>query len=104
MRTVACAGNPEDAFAFEKLLDGRKQDDSCRRENLAMGAGIAANLLAIEIVRDIAGVTPATTAGNVVIFNLFDFSSCKHVVLCKPWCPTCFPTDPKDNYLFSNSV
>lgn len=96
MRAVACAGNPEDAFKFEQILDQRKQDDSCSRENLAMGAGIASNLLAIEIVREMAGMGPATTAGKVVIFNLIDFSSSKHVVLCKPWCPACFPSDEKD--------
>jgi bacteriocin biosynthesis cyclodehydratase domain-containing protein len=95
MRVVACAGNPEDAFAFENLLDERKQDDSCRRENIAMGAGLAANLLALEIVRDIAGLTPVNTAGKVVIFNLLDLSSVKHVVLRKPWCPECFPPEAK---------
>jgi molybdopterin-synthase adenylyltransferase len=93
MRIVACAGNPEDALAFEQLLDERKQDDSGRRENLAMGAGIAANLLALEIVRDLAGMATVTT-GKVVIFNLLDLSSVKHVVLRKPWCPVCFPPGP----------
>ncbi len=95
MRTVACAGNPEDAFAFEKLLDERKTDDSSRRENLAMGAGVAANLLALEIVRDLLGLTPVNTAGRVIIFNLLDLASTKHVVLRKPWCPACFPPETK---------
>jgi bacteriocin biosynthesis cyclodehydratase domain-containing protein len=94
MRTVSCAGNPEDAFAFEKLLDERRRDDSGRRENFAMGAGIAANLLALEIVRDILGLS-SVTAGKVVIFNLLDLSSAKHVVLRKPWCPVCFPPEAK---------
>jgi bacteriocin biosynthesis cyclodehydratase domain-containing protein len=96
MRVVACAGNPEDAFAFEKLLDRRKQDDSSRCENLAIGASLAANFLALEIVRDLVGLSPVTTAGKVIIFNLLDLSSTKHVVLRKPWCPACFPLETKD--------
>jgi bacteriocin biosynthesis cyclodehydratase domain-containing protein len=95
MRIVACAANPEDAFAFEKLLDERKADDSPRRENLSVGAGIASNLLALEILRELAGLSPATTLGRVVIFNLLDLSSTKHVVLRKPWCPACFQPEPK---------
>ena len=90
MRTVACAGNPEDAFAFEKVLDRRKQDDSSQRENLVFGAGIAANMLALEALREIIGLTPVPTQGKVVIFDLLDMSSSKHVVLRKPWCPACF--------------
>jgi molybdopterin-synthase adenylyltransferase len=90
MRFVACAGNPEDSFAFEELLDGRKKDDSGRRENLAIGANLAANFLALEMIRDLAGLSPPTTAGKVVIFNLLDLSTAKHVVLRKPWCPACF--------------
>src|SRR5262249_3758768 len=39
MRAVACAGNPEDAFAYERQLDRRRHDDSGRRENLVFGAG-----------------------------------------------------------------
>ena len=92
MRTVACAGNPEDAFAFEKVLDHRKQDDSGRRENLVFGAGVAANLLALEALREVAGLTPVPTCGKIVIFDLLDMSSSKHVVLRKPWCPVCFPS------------
>ncbi len=94
MRTVACAGNPEDAFAFEKMLDRRKQDDSPHRENLVFGAGLAANMLALEALREIIGLTPVPTHGKVVIFDLLDMSSSKHVVLRKPWCPACFPTAP----------
>lgn len=95
MRVVACAGNPEDAFAFEKLLDQRKQDDSCRRENLAAGAAIAGNFLALEIVRGLVGISPVT-AGKIIIFSLLDLSSTKHIVLRKPWCPACFPAKATD--------
>jgi bacteriocin biosynthesis cyclodehydratase domain-containing protein len=95
MRTVACAANPEDAFAFEKLLDERKTDDSPRRENLSVGAGLASNLLALEILRDLAGFSPVSTVGRVLIFNLLDLSTTKHVVLKKPWCPACFQAEPK---------
>jgi molybdopterin-synthase adenylyltransferase len=96
MRTVACAGNPEDAFAFEKVLDRRKQDDSSQRENLVFGAGLAANMLALEALREIIGLTPVPTQGKVVIFDLLDMSSSKHVVLRKPWCSACYSAAPKD--------
>ncbi|HYK37780.1 TOMM precursor leader peptide-binding protein [Alloacidobacterium sp.] len=95
MRVVACAGNPEDAFAFEKVLDRRKQDDSSNRENLVFGAGLAANMLALETLREVAGLTPVPTLGKLVIFDLLDMSSSKHVVLRKPWCPACFPMGSK---------
>lgn len=94
MRAVACAGNPEDAFAFEKMLDRRKRDDSFQRENLVFGAGIAANMLALETLREIIGLTPVPTRGRVVIFDLLDMSTSNHVVLRKPWCPACFPAAP----------
>ena len=96
MRTVACAGNPEDAFAFEKILDRRKQDDSSNRENLVFGAGIAANMLALEALREIVGIRPVPTQGKIVIFDLLDLSTSKHVVLRKPWCPACYPSVPTE--------
>jgi molybdopterin-synthase adenylyltransferase len=96
MRMVACAGNPEDAFAFEKILDRRKQDDSSRRENLVFGAGLAANMLALEVLRELIGLTPVPTQGKIVIFDLLDMSSSKHVVLRKPWCPACYPAASRD--------
>lgn len=96
MRMVACAGNPEDAFAFEKVLDRRKHDDSSRRENLVFGAGIAANMLALEALREIIGLVPVPTQGKIVIFDLLDMSTSKHVVLRKPWCPACYPSAAGD--------
>lgn len=96
MRAVACAGNPEDAFAFEKMLDRRKQDDSFQRENLVFSAGLAANMLALETLREVVGLTPVPTRGKVVIFDLLDLSTSKHVVLRKPWCPACFSAAPAE--------
>jgi molybdopterin-synthase adenylyltransferase len=96
MRTVACAGNPEDAFAFEKILDRRRKDDSSHRENLVFGAGIAANMLAFEALREIVGIRPVPTQGKIVIFDLLDMSTSKHVVLRKPWCPACYSAASKD--------
>jgi len=90
MRTVACAGNPEDEFAFERHLDRRKQDDSARRENVVFGAGIAANLISLEAVKHLSGFFPTSTVGKLLIFDLLELTSTKHVVLRKPWCPACF--------------
>jgi len=96
MRAVASSGNPEDAFALEKLLNERNKDDSARGENLVFGAGLAANMLALETLREIVGLTHAPTRGKIVIFDLLDMSSSKHVVLRKPWCPACFPATSRD--------
>jgi adenylyltransferase/sulfurtransferase len=90
MRTVACAGNPEDEFSFESFLDQRKQDDSGRHENLVFGAGIAAHLVSLEALKELSTVFSSSTVGKITVFNLLELTSAKHVVLRKPWCPACF--------------
>jgi molybdopterin-synthase adenylyltransferase len=90
MRAVACAGNPEDEFAFETFLDRRKQDDSSRLENLVFGAGLAANLLSLEALKVLIGDLSPSASGKIVVFDLLSLNSSKHVVLRKPWCPACF--------------
>lgn len=90
MRAVACAVNPEDAFAFERHLDRRKQDDSSRRENLVFGAGIAANLLGLEALKELTGFAEPSATGRICVLNLPDLTLSRHVVLRKPWCPACF--------------
>ena len=94
MRAVACCANPEDAFAFERHLDRRKQEDSGRRENLLFGAGIAANLLGLETLKELTGIAEPSALGRVVIFNLLDLTLSRHIVLRKPWCPACFRPQP----------
>jgi bacteriocin biosynthesis cyclodehydratase domain-containing protein len=90
MRSVACAANPEDEFAFESFLDARKQDDSGRRESLVFGANIAANLVSLEALKELSGVIQPNALGKLIVFNLLDLTSTRHVVLRKPWCPACF--------------
>ena len=90
MRAVACAGNPEDAFAFESFLDQRKRDDGGSRENLTFSAGLAANLVALEAVKQITGFVPTSAEGKVFVLDLLSLNMTKHVVLRKPWCPACF--------------
>jgi adenylyltransferase/sulfurtransferase len=90
MRSVACAANPEDEFAFESFLDRRKQDDSGRRESLVFGANIAANLVGLEAIKELSGVLTGNALGKLIVFDLFELTSTKHVVLRKPWCPACF--------------
>ena len=97
MRTVSCAGNPENEFAFERFLDRRKQDDSGRRENLVFGAGIAANLASLEAIKYVSGIFQPSALGKLLVFNLFDLICTKHVVLRKPWCPACFKTPTEIN-------
>ena len=90
MRTVACAGNPEEEFAFETFLDRRKRDDSSQRESLVFGVGLAANLLSLEAVKALSGSISSSALGKIIVFDLLALESTKHVVLRKPWCPACF--------------
>ena len=96
MRVVACAGNPEDAFAYERYLDGRKRDDGVRRENLVFGAGLAANLAGLEVVKLLTSVMEPSLVGRILTVRLTDLSVQRHTVLRKPWCPACFTPDPSE--------
>jgi molybdopterin-synthase adenylyltransferase len=96
MRAVACAGNPEDEFAYESFLDQRKRDDSARHENLVCGVQLAAGLASLEALKSLsAGALAPSAVGKIVVFNLLDLTSGKHVVLRKPWCPACFKTEAR---------
>lgn len=90
MRTVACAGNPEEEFAYETFLDRRKQDDSSRRESLVFGVGVAAHLLSLEALKALSVTLSPSATGKIVVLDLITLDSSKHVVLRKPWCPACF--------------
>ena len=94
MRAVACTENPEQEFAHLRFLDRRKRDDSASRENLVFGAPIVGNLLAMEAFRVLLGL-PAVASGRIIVFDLMESTSQKHVVLRKPWCPACFATQAK---------
>ena len=96
MRSVACAGNPEDAFALERHLDRHKRDDSGRRENLVFGAGMAANFMGLEIVKELTELTEPSLTGRLLSIQLTDLLIERHTVLRKPWCPACSPTHGND--------
>jgi adenylyltransferase/sulfurtransferase len=96
MRAVACAGNPEDEFAYESFLDQRKRDDSARHENLVCGVQLAAGLVSLEALKSLSeGALAPSAVGSIIVFNLLDLSSGKHVVLRKPWCPACFKSEAR---------
>jgi bacteriocin biosynthesis cyclodehydratase domain-containing protein len=94
MRAVACAGNPEDEFAFESFLDRRNQDDSNKRENVVFGSGLMSNCLGMEAFNELAGIAEPSALGAIVVYDLLTMESTKHVVLRKPWCPACFDKNP----------
>ncbi len=96
MRAVACAGNPDDAFAYERFLDRRKRDESQRRENLVFGAGLAANFIGMEIVKELTGLAEPSLVGRILTIRLTDLAVEKHFVLRKPWCPACFAIPEAD--------
>jgi adenylyltransferase/sulfurtransferase len=93
MRVVACAGNPEDAFAYEKYLDRRRHDDGDRRESLVFAIGIAANLLGLEVLKELTGLAEPSLVGRILTVKLTDLAIARHTVLRKPWCPACFPRE-----------
>jgi molybdopterin-synthase adenylyltransferase len=90
MRSVACADEPEDEFAFHRFLDHRKRDDSSRRENLVFAAGLAANLLGLEALKFVTGIVPCATAGCILVVSVMEMTMKKHIVLRHPHCPVCY--------------
>lgn len=89
-RAIACRDDPVDALAD---LEERKQspaDESSRRENLAFGAGIIGQFLALQAYQSLTGTRPAT-AGRIVTVDFRTSSTTSRLVLRKPWCPACFP-------------
>ena len=97
MRRVACAANPEDAFAHERYLDRQRSDNNAARENLLPSGGLAAHLAGVEIIKELAGFGVSMVKGKLLIFEAFEGRFSRHVLLRKPWCPACFsiPADGK---------
>src|SRR5271165_5518954 len=89
MRAVACAENPEDEFALQRFLDRRKNDDSGRRENLVFGVGMIGNLAGLEVMKALTDFQQPSSAGRIIVLDLLDVTTKKHLVLRKPWCPAC---------------
>jgi adenylyltransferase/sulfurtransferase len=90
MRAAACAEHPEEAVSRLEFLDARKHDDSGVRENLTFTAGAIGNLVGLEAFKTLTGVIEPSTLGHIVVVNLLNLESSKHLVLRKPWCPACF--------------
>jgi molybdopterin-synthase adenylyltransferase len=90
MRTIACAGNPDDAYKYERELDRRRRDDSAQRAGMGTGAGLVANFAALEAVKVLSGVAESPLVGRLLTIRLTDLATELHTVLQKPWCPECF--------------
>lgn len=88
MRTVACTDDPVDTLADLRQRDERRTDESLYRENLAFGAGIVGQLLALEAFKALLGFRPAT-AGRIVTIDFMTCAMKQHVVLRQPSCPAC---------------
>jgi adenylyltransferase/sulfurtransferase len=91
MRTVACAGDPQDAFAYERYLDRRRSDGSGQRENLVVAAAIAGNLVALEVMKALSGFAEPSLEGRLLTLRLTDLVQERHTVLRMPGCPACSP-------------
>jgi len=89
MRALACSGNPEAGFVVERHLDRMKADLSHRREGLVFGAGIAANMAGLEVIKVLTGASQTSLFGRLLTVSLQDFRTQKHTVLKKPQCPSC---------------
>ena len=90
MRMVTCEDNPEARYDFESFLDRRRSDDSSHRANLVAGPVAAAQIAAVEALKQIGGLAQPMTRGRVQVFDLRTLTSTLHTVLRKPWCPACF--------------
>src|SRR5262249_25434042 len=90
MRAVACAGNPENAFEYEKYLDRGKNDDSGHPENPVFGAGLASSLLGMEVTKELTRLAEPSLVGRILTIRMTDLNIERHTVLRKPWCPACF--------------
>jgi adenylyltransferase/sulfurtransferase len=91
MRAVACAADPDGAFAFERYLDRRRADDGPRGETLVFAAGLAGNLVASEVVKELTGIAEPSLVGRILTVRLTDLVVERHAVLRKPGCPACGP-------------
>jgi molybdopterin-synthase adenylyltransferase len=89
MRAVAARDDPERALEELRELDRSRADGSAHRENTAFGAGIIANLLALEAFKALTGIR-STLAGRILTVDLWGAATKQHTVLRKPWCPDCF--------------
>jgi bacteriocin biosynthesis cyclodehydratase domain-containing protein len=92
MRLVACAEDPEDAFASLHYQDQRAVDDSPRRENLPFCAGAVGSMMGLEGFKLLLGGR-SSTIGSILAFDFTRGRTSRHVVLRKPWCPACFAPD-----------
>jgi len=90
MRAVACTDNPQESLAELKRQDSSPRDGSRHRENLAFGAGIVGQLLALETFKALTGLRPSTS-GRLLSVDFIGLGLKQHIVLRKPWCPACFP-------------
>jgi ribosomal protein S12 methylthiotransferase accessory factor len=96
MRSVASASDPEADFSFQQFLDGRRTDDTDRRENLGFSVGLVANLAGLEILKALALLGSCQTNGSILVVDFLQTSVKRHVVLRNPRCPVCFPATPPE--------
>ena len=62
----------------------------CNDVNVLLVDDLQENLVALEAVKELTGVVPASAEGKIVVLDLLTLNTTKHVVLRKPWCPACF--------------
>jgi bacteriocin biosynthesis cyclodehydratase domain-containing protein len=88
-RAIACAEDPVEALGELRAQEAERTDRSAVRENLAFGAGIVGNLLALQAFQALTGLRPRT-AGRILTIDLLSTAMTERVVLRKPWCEACF--------------
>jgi bacteriocin biosynthesis cyclodehydratase domain-containing protein len=91
-RMAAARDDPAGVLADLRALEVSRTDLSPHRENLAFGAGIVGNLLALQAFQALTGLRPPAT-GAVLRVDFSSGTTSRHLVLRKPWCPACFPAD-----------
>jgi ribosomal protein S12 methylthiotransferase accessory factor len=89
MRRIACEDNYEEAMAYERFLNERKQPALSSRATAPFLPARVASILAGEVVKLVALGLPATLAGRVNEFDTLSLESTFHQVLRQPDCPVC---------------
>jgi len=86
---LVVANVPRFAVAIEEQLTHFLQVERSRAA-AAENSDLAAGLVSLEAIKSLSGVLAPSAVGKIIVFNLLDLTSTKHVVLRKPWCPACF--------------
>lgn len=95
MRRVACEDNYDEAMAYERYLNERKQPCLSSRATAPFLSAHLASLLTAETLKMVAVGLPGTLVSRILDFDSLTFESRFHSILRQPECSAC--NDEKKN-------